>query len=85
MDSDIDIFIVRPVGVDTEDATWETQLRDIGEAVLAWTGNHAGIIDFAERDIQRMREERPPVLEDLQRDGIELAGTPLRELLERAV
>jgi|ERR1700689_1455451 hypothetical protein len=82
-DSDIDIFIVRPAGVDAEDATWNAQLRDIGEAVLAWSGNHAGIIDFAERDLAQMREENPPVLGDLQRDGIDLAGTPLRELLER--
>ncbi len=57
------------------------RLRDIGEAVLAWTGNHAGIIDFAERDIEQMREERPPILGDLQRDGIDLAGAPLRDLL----
>ncbi len=80
-DSDIDIFLVRPVGVDAEDAMWSEQLRDIGDAVLAWTGNHAGIIDFAEQDIGRMRDESPPVLQDLLRDGIDLAGTPLRELL----
>ncbi len=84
VDSDIDLFIVRPAGVDAEDATWDAQLTDIGEAVLAWTGNHAGIIDLAERDIRQMQEESPPVLGDLQRDGIDLAGIPLRELLGRA-
>lgn len=82
--SDIDIFVVRPADVDAEDATWDAQLQDIGHAILTWTGNHAGIIDFAERDIARMREENPPVLGDLRRDGIDLAGIPLRELLGRA-
>jgi predicted nucleotidyltransferase len=84
IDSDIDIFLVRPARADAEDPTWEAQLRDLGEAVLAWTGNDASIIDFAERDIEQMRNENPPVLGDLQRDGIDLAGPPLRELLETA-
>jgi len=84
VDSDIDIFVVRPAGVDAEDAIWGEQLQDIGDAVLAWTGNHAGIIDFAEQDIGQMRDENPPVLGDLRRDGIDLAGTPLHELLGRA-
>jgi predicted nucleotidyltransferase len=83
-DSDIDIFVVRPAGVDAEDATWDEQLQDIGDAVLAWTGNHAGIIDFAEQDIGPMRDESQPVLRDLRRDGIDLAGEPLRELLGQA-
>jgi hypothetical protein len=83
VNSDIDIFIVRPAGVDAEDATWGEQLKDIGDAVLAWTGNHAGIIDFAEQDIGQMRDENRPVLRDLRRDGIDLAGTPLRKLLGR--
>jgi predicted nucleotidyltransferase len=81
IDSDIDICLVRPAGLSDEDATWSEQLHDIGDAILAWTGNHASIIDFAERDIQQMRDESPPVLADLRRDGIDLAGTPLRELL----
>jgi predicted nucleotidyltransferase len=81
IDSDIDIFLVRPAEVDTEDAIWDAQLRDISEAILAWTGNRAGIVDFSEGDIEQMCEERPSVMDDLQRDGIDLAGTPLRDLL----
>jgi predicted nucleotidyltransferase len=81
--SDIDIFLVRPAGVDAEEATWGAQLQDLGEAVLAWTGNHAGILDFTAEDLDRMCAEDPPVLGDLRRDGIDLAGIPLRELLGR--
>lgn len=84
VDSDIDIFVVRPAGVDAEDAAWTEQLHSLGDAILAWTGNHAGVIDFAEQDIGRMREENPPVLQDLRRDGIDLTGTPLHTLLGRA-
>lgn len=81
VDSDIDIFLIRPDRVDAENATWGEQLHEIGDAILAWTGNHASIIDFAEQDIARMCVENPPVLADLRRDGVDLAGTPLRELL----
>lgn len=83
-DSDIDIFVVRPAGVDAEDATWTEQLRALSDAILAWTGNHASVIDFAEQDVGRMRRENPPVLQSLRRDGIDLAETPLHALLGRA-
>jgi predicted nucleotidyltransferase len=83
VESDIDIFLVRPAGLDAEDATWCAQLHDLSEAVLAWTGNHASIVDFAAEDLDRMRAEDPPVLGELRRDGLDLAGTPLRELLGR--
>jgi hypothetical protein len=59
-DIDIDIFLVRPAGVDPENTTWSEQLHDIGDAILAWTGNHASIIDLDERDIARMRDENLP-------------------------
>jgi hypothetical protein len=84
LDSDIDVFVIRPSGVDDDDTTWGEQLHDIGDAVLAWTGNRAGIVDFAEQDVGRMREENPPVLQELRRDGIDLAGKPLRELFGSA-
>lgn len=83
LDSDIDIFIVRPAGVDAEDTTWTQQLTHLGEAVPAWTGNRAGIIEFAEPDIERMVDTDPPVLQGLREDAVDLAGTPLTQLLGR--
>jgi len=83
IDSDIDIFVVRPANVDAESATWGEQLNATGEAVFAWTGNHASIIDFAERDLGQMLDENPSILQDLRRDSIDLSGTPLHELLDR--
>jgi predicted nucleotidyltransferase len=80
-DSDIDVFLIRPTHVSDEDETWGEQLHDLGDSILAWTGNHTSIIDFAEQDLRQLHDESPPVLADLRRDGIDLAGTPLRELL----
>jgi predicted nucleotidyltransferase len=81
LDSDVDIFVVRPATVDAEDVTWCAQLAGLSDLVYTSTGNRAGIVDFAEQDIRQMLNEKPPVLDELRRDAIDLAGTPLRELL----
>ncbi len=84
LDSDVDVFLVRPAVIDGEEATWSEQLASLSDLVFASTGNRAGIIDFAEQDIEQLLEESPPVLEELRRDAIDLAGVPSRELLGRA-
>lgn len=83
-DSDVDIFVVRPAAVDSEDPTWSDQLADLSDLVFASAGNRASIIDFAEQDIGQTLDENPPVLDELRGDAIDLAGISLRELLGRA-
>src|ERR1022692_1246291 len=68
LDSDVDIFVVRPAAVDDEDPVWSEQLTSLSDLVFASTGNRAGIIDFAEQDIERMLEQSPPVLDELRRE-----------------
>jgi predicted nucleotidyltransferase len=79
--SDIDLFVVRPASVDEEATGWRSQVDRLTEEVRSWTGNHVAVIEQAERDLARLRRSRPAVLEELRRDGIDLAGTPLRQLL----
>lgn len=79
--SDIDLFVVRPASVDEDTAAWRSQVDALIEDVHGWTGNHVAVIEQAEADIGRLRRSNPPVLKQLRRDGIDLAGTSLRELL----
>lgn len=79
--SDIDLFVVRPASVDEEAAAWRSQVERLIADVQSWTGNHAAIIEQAEPDVVRLQRSKPPVLKDLRRDGIDLAGTPLRDVL----
>lgn len=79
--SDIDIFLVRPDDLDSEDPTWRDQIDRLSEAVLAWTGNHAGVIDVGESDLGTFVEEQRPVLGNIAEDAIDLAGKPVRRLL----
>jgi predicted nucleotidyltransferase len=79
--SDIDLFVVRPASVDEETAAWRSQIDRLTEDVRSWTGNHVAVIEQAEADLGRLRRSRRRVLKELRRDGIDLAGTPLREVL----
>lgn len=81
--SDVDLFLVRPGTVGAEDERWRAQLDDLAALVLNWTGNHAGVAEVAEQELGRLREERPPIVEELEQDAVILAGPPVRELLER--
>lgn len=81
--SDVDIFIVRLKGVDEEDTQWRSQLNDLADAVRTWTGNHAGIAEIRESELARLRRERPPVIRDVERDGVALFGEPASTLLRR--
>lgn len=79
--SDIDVFIVRPDAVAAEDARWRGQLDRLGDLVVNWTGNNAGIAEVAEQELVRLRHDRPPVVEELERDGVTLVGPPVLALL----
>lgn len=80
VDSDIDLFIVRPDGVNEEE-TWRGQLDELADVVRRWTGNHAAIAEVSAMEIPRLLAEQPPVLNALKDDVVELAGKPIQRLL----
>jgi predicted nucleotidyltransferase len=82
--SDIDLFIVRPGGVSEGDVRWRAQLERLSDRIHAWTGNHAGLSEVPAADVRRLRREHPPIVDELQRDAITLAGPTPAELLGTA-
>jgi Nucleotidyltransferase domain len=83
-DSDIDLFVVRPEGVDEEDPQWRGQLDLLSRQVQRWTGNRAGIAETSESEIARLRKDEPPIVEALRSDAITLAGPEVAALLGAA-
>ncbi len=79
--SDIDLLIVRPANLDPESESWRAQVDSLAEDIRRWTGNNAGITDISETDLPRLTEEQPPILAELRRDAIELAGKSPTTLL----
>lgn len=80
-DSDIDLFVVRPESVDSENPGWRAQLDLLSRRVLRWTGNQAGIAEIGETDVSRLRQDEPPILEELRADAIVIAGAETGPLL----
>lgn len=78
--SDIDLFVVRPPRVAEDDAPWRAQLDTLSDHVHAWTGNHVGLSEVSAADLRRLRRQRPPVVDELRRDAITLAGPAATEL-----
>lgn len=78
--SDIDLFFVRPGDVNEEDATWRSQLDELSASIRRWTGNRSSISEVAKREIARLRRDRPPVVSELEKDSIGLAGPTATEL-----
>lgn len=81
--SDIDLLVVRPADIDFDNIGWRNQIDELADSVHRWTGNHAGIAEISEGDLPRLRKDRPPVVEEVGEDAIDLAGEPTRKLLAR--
>jgi len=79
--SDIDLFVVRPARVAEYDPRWRAQLERLSSRVYSWTGNHVGLSELSAADVRRLRRERPPVVEELRRDAVTLAGRASTEIL----
>jgi predicted nucleotidyltransferase len=79
--SDIDLFIVRPRSVGSEDSRWREQLDLLARQVQRWTGNRAGVAEVGQEAIPRLREEQPPILAELRTDAIPIAGIETTTLL----
>ncbi len=83
IDSDIDIVVVRPGALAEDDETWRSQIDELARAVFRWTGNRAAISELAEADLDRLAQERPPIVDELRADAMTLVGPDFRALLER--
>jgi biotin operon repressor len=73
-ESDIDILVIRPKDVEEEDERWRSQINSLAADVHSWTGNHAGIAEISERDLPRLRRERPPVVKSVEADATTLTS-----------
>lgn len=82
-ESDIDLFLVRPRRVEGEDDQWRAQVERLAEQVYEWTGNNASIVELQEQRLPALRRRRPPALRELDRDAIDIAGTPANKLLKK--
>lgn len=70
--SDVDIFMVRPLGVD-DDPAWADQRDRLALQVTNWTGNDIRILEYEEREAVAL-VAREAVLAAVRDEGIHLPG-----------
>jgi predicted nucleotidyltransferase/predicted transcriptional regulator len=80
-ESDIDVFLVRPKAIAEDQGEWRGLVEHLAESIERWTGNDAGIVELPESELAKLRKRHPPVLRNLARDGIEIAGLPIRKVV----
>ena len=80
-ESDIDLFVVRSAEVKSDDSVWREQIDGLAYAVRGWTGNNVGIVEAGRGELSKLRRGRSPVVAELEKDAVDLAGTSLRALL----
>ncbi|WP_162606170.1 nucleotidyltransferase domain-containing protein [Jiangella asiatica] len=81
VESDVDVFVVRPDQVDGEDVTWRKQVSDLSDAIARWSGNRASMIEVSVREARGMQDRLEPVVDELARDAVHIAGRPVADLL----
>lgn len=83
LDSDIDIFLVRPDDADPEQ--WEGQTGQLATAVTLWTGNDTRILEMTEAEARAGAATGDPILRSIVDEGLTIAGPAwLRTLLRKA-
>lgn len=80
VESDIDLFAVREDSLADTDPLWIGQVEDLRTSAEQWTGNSTSFIEMSETRLGRLATEGAPILEELLRDGVLLAGRSLRTL-----
>jgi len=84
IESDIDLLLIRPqISSSSLQRGWARQVHELRTDVFRWTGNHLQIVDWTESALRSHLARGEPLIDEILRDGIAVAGISLAGLLER--
>lgn len=75
--SDIDVLVIRPDGVDSDDPAWSDQVLTFSNDVLRWSGNRCNVIEYSRSEFDASARFGAHLVDDVVRDGVVLAGPPI--------
>lgn len=81
VDSDIDVLVIRPDDVGDEDPAWVDQVDVWQTSVKRWAGNDCSALEMTARQVRQAVANGDPLVEELRRDAVWLAGGSPRDLL----
>jgi predicted nucleotidyltransferase len=79
-DSDIDVVVVRPAGIDEDDEEWATSLEGWRSDVRRLTGNPVEVLELSADEAVPRMEDRGELWADIRRDGLVVHGLDLDDL-----
>ena len=74
VESDIDVFVVRPEEVPDDDLRWSDDVAALSTSVRRWSGNSASVIQATPSQVASMISRGEPIVESLRRDAVPLFG-----------
>ena len=78
--SDIDLVVVRPPGVDEDDAAWSDALETWRNDVGRLTGNRIEVLEVAPDEVAKKADGPSQLWSDIRRDGRVVHGLSLDDL-----
>lgn len=79
-DSDIDVLFVLPDGTDVDDA-WYAQLRNVGDRVLAWTGNRMEHLAYTRDELRGIVSRNEPIVRSWLQDSVTVHGASIESVI----
>lgn len=80
-DSDIDLLVIRPKDVGSEESRWEAQTGGLTEKALDLTGNRVQWYELDSDELGAHLAADEPIIDEWRRDGITLFGVAITTLL----
>lgn len=85
LESDIDLFIIRPSEVPDDNPQWEDQIAALSTLIRRWSGNTASVIQATPAQVSEMLSRNEPIVESLERDAVSLFGPNILVAAERTM
>jgi predicted nucleotidyltransferase len=80
-DSDIDVLVIRPDAIHTDDSQWAEVRLSIAKHLERWTGNRCQVVELSVGELRKAALRREPLVESLRQEGREIFGKPLSKVL----
>lgn len=81
VESDVDLLLVVPDGLDRAAPEWQDQVRRLESDVLAWTGNRLELVVVDRTHLARLAESAEPLVDSWRADARTLAGADVLDLV----
>jgi hypothetical protein len=77
-ESDVDLLLVRPPGVQDDDEAWAGDVERLGRLVVDWTGNALNVVEYGVDEIGTSAPR--PLMDAIESEGVPVHGVDLRSL-----